>query len=429
MVLSVNTGSSVKSANHSGSTPTSESGRIALLDIMRGFALFGIVFANIRWWSGWNFLGPEQQASLVGEAETAAFNFVHYAFVDGKFYAIFALLFGIGIAVQTHRPKAEKRTVRVIFLRRVLILFGIGLLHLTLVWDGDILAIYAVSGILVFGLRNQRDNIVFAIAIALLVTPVIGYLLFRTFEIPNDLGLNRLGDLVFDEIAGAQPSFSEIEWIRRPDFASFFAWTQSSAVYRVGELLSEWRLPKIMGYMSVGMLVGRKVTSSPLHVDRRRFLQLIVLGVAIGFPANLYFAYSGGGRDELLTIAATVLGEPAFALVYMSAICIVWSYVPRALFWLAFPGRTALTNYLIQSFCGIFLFYGIGFGLAGQIGGWSLYFIGLTVFLSQCLASFLWLRRFRFGPVEWLWRSMTYRKYIRLTKVGPNSRHSSQFGR
>ncbi|RYE03364.1 MAG: DUF418 domain-containing protein, partial [Sphingomonadales bacterium] len=128
--------------------PVSATERMDLLDGLRGFALLGILLANIDYWSGWLFLTPDQAAALAGGTQAHVQHVLHKLLIDGKFYTIFSLLFGLGFTLQLSRLEKRGADGVAIFRRRLLALLAIGLVHLWLIWDGDILTLYALLGLL-----------------------------------------------------------------------------------------------------------------------------------------------------------------------------------------------------------------------------------------------------------------------------------------
>jgi uncharacterized protein len=160
--------------------------RIEILDGLRGFALFGILLANILIFSAWGFMPAEQRLALAGADAVRWQNFFHHVFVDGKFYTIFSLLFGVGFALQLRRLEKRGLDGIAIFQRRLLILLGIGLVHMVLVWDGDILTFYALIGLLLPLFRNWSERALLASAAVLIfVVPFVGH---AAFEVLSSVG-------------------------------------------------------------------------------------------------------------------------------------------------------------------------------------------------------------------------------------------------
>ena len=395
---------------------TSPDDRIHLLDALRGFALFGIFFANIQDWSTWGWMGREAQVALAGETVTRVVNFTHLILVDGKFYTIFSFLFGMGFALQLSRLEGRGEDGRAIYRRRLALLLLIGLAHLSLLWAGDILTLYALLGFTLPLFRHLPDRRLLTLAAALILLPIPGYAVFAALGVPPDLGMQGvaigLGDHLFTAWTGETPP-PELEWFARGDWAAYWSWTLSGPPWRLGALLESWRFPKVLGIMLLGLWAGRHLVAGTLLADRRRLARVAGWGLLVGLPANAAYAAMGGLWQEdawrgLATTTLYALGVVPLGLAYAALFALAWRRASRWLGVLAAPGRMALTNYLGQTLIGMAIFQGIGLGLAGQVGPGVVFATAAAVLALQVAASNAWLRRYRQGPMEWAWRKGTY---------------------
>ncbi|MFP4277578.1 MAG: DUF418 domain-containing protein [Wenzhouxiangella sp.] len=171
--------------------PTSSAERHEVLDALRGFALFGILLANIQFFSGWAFIGPATRVELSGSSYVI-WDFFHLAVIDGKFYTLFAFLFGLGFALQLERLDARGAAAASIFRRRTAILLGFGLIHLFVFWVGDILTPYALLGFVLLAVRRWQDRTLLWVAGLAFFFPIAGYLLFWMLGLPPSLGLYEI---------------------------------------------------------------------------------------------------------------------------------------------------------------------------------------------------------------------------------------------
>ncbi len=385
--------------------------RIGLLDALRGFALLGILLANVHYFAGWMFLDPDGRAALAGAAVAKFEGFLFLLLIDGKFYSLFSLLFGIGFALQLQRLQQRSAHATRIYLRRLLALLLIGLVHLCLIWDGDILTLYALIGVLLLPLRRCPDRALPGIAAGLILLPVVGWAALRLAGIDPSFGLQAYADAQWADLT-RHSGLSPVDWLAQPDWLAAWAWIQSGPLYRIAYLLESWRLPKVLGVMLLGLWVGRRLSAGLL--DDRRWLRRIALGgLALGLPANALYAGLGGLQQDawLPGIAAQVayaFGVVPLAAAYAALFALLLPYVGRGAATLAAAGRMALTNYLAQSLICIGLFYGVGLGLVGQLAPPAFYAIALSIFALQLLFSRVWLARFEQGPAERLWRWLTY---------------------
>ena len=387
--------------------PASE--RIELLDALRGFALLGIFLANILYWSGWILITAEQRLALGGEAGVLWQYRFHHLFIDGKFYTIFSMLFGAGFALQLERLTRRGADGLRIYRRRVLILLGIGLVHSWLIWDGDILTLYALLGLLlpVFH-RWSTKGLLVAAAILIFVIPPIGIAAFAALGWQPQQQLFAWGFAIGEALGGLgadDDPAQAIEWLRREDLGSWLAWALSGTPFSWGLRLESWRIPKVLGIMLVGMAAGRQLATGGLINDRRLLKKLLLGGLLVGVPASIVYALiPEQGQGDWPSIVGTV----PLAIAYVSAFALAWPRARRLLGVFAAPGRMALTNYLAQSVLGGVIFYGVGFGLVGHLRPPAFYAVALLIFALQIIVSRWWLARHSQGPMEALWRRWTY---------------------
>lgn len=392
--------------------------RIGLLDGLRGFALLGVFLANLGYFSGWIFLGPEEPKALAGGG-TLGWDFLHLAAIDGKFYTIFSLLFGIGFAVQLERLSKRGGDFRRIYLRRLLGLLAIGLVHLCLIWDGDILTLYALCGTFLLAVRHWPSAKLFRLGIVLIALPVPGYALFWIAGWPSPgAAFQEWGYALWQYLVGRPVSDADaLAMMRRGGLDGYLDWVLSGPLFRWAILLDNWRIPKVLGTFLLGVCAGREIMAGRLLSDRRRLRRIALAGLAVGLPANLVLAWMGGLPFFELSaqgFAATGLyavGVVPLGLAYAAAFALMWERGRLVLKIFKPVGRMALTNYLMQSVAGIAIFYGVGLGLAGRLPPAAWIGIGLVVYATQVVFSGLWLARFRFGPMEWLWRCTTYARW------------------
>lgn len=385
---------------------TGQAERIELLDALRGFALCGILFANILYWSGWSAMTEAQRVSFAGaEAVSWQYRF-HHLLVDGKFYTIFSLLFGTGFALQIARlSKRGFEGIR-IYRRRVLVLLGIGLIHSWLIWDGDILTLYALLGLVLPLFYNWRErNLLIAAAVLIFVVPPAGIWLFAQLGWAPHEHLFALSFRIAESLGANTAPDKALEWFRRDDFSGWASWALSGTPFSWALRLESWRIPKVLGVMLIGIVVGRRLAYGWLFEDRKLFRWVLVTGLAIGVPANAAYAIlPGQGQADWPSLIGTV----PLAFAYAAAFVLAWPWARPILRHFVPIGRMALTNYLTHSIIGLIFFYGIGFGLAGTLRPLAFYCVVLLILGCQLLFSRLWLARHDQGPAEALWRFATY---------------------
>ena len=386
--------------------------RIDILDALRGFALLGIIIVNVRAWAGWYTFEPAGRDAVSGGAQSAWwYEFLLTSLVEGKFYTIFSFLFGLGFALQLSRLQRRGLDGIRIFRRRLLVLLAIGLIHMTFLWEGDILTLYALLGLLLPMFMSWSDRRVIVLAIALLLLPIAGIALVNLARIDPDLGLVEFGEHLFTALGGDDEGWRT--WLLREDFRSYFTWTLAAPPFRIGGFFESWRIPKVMAIMLLGLLAGRRLITGKLLQDRALLHKVGVYGLLVGIPANIGSGLFGGLSQEefsrsLIATALYAVGVVPLGLAYAACFALLWPKAHRIVGLLAAPGRMALTNYLSQTILGILIFYGIGFGFYRSLGPWEFTAVAVAIFAVQIVWSRLWLQRFRQGPMESLWRRLTY---------------------
>jgi uncharacterized protein len=380
--------------------------RVAVVDALRGFALFGILLANVLYWSGWGLATEGQRVALAGAEAAQWQSRFHHLLVDGKFYTLFSLLFGAGFALQLERLTRRGHDGLRIYRRRVLVLLGIGLVHCFLVWDGDILVLYALLGLVLPLFHRLRDRTVLMTAFVLIfVVPFAGIAVFRTFGWPPDAGLYDMSFAIGGRFGIDQSPDYVLPWLQREDVRAWLAWILSGPWYSWGLRIETWRVPKVLGIMLLGVWIGRRLSDGRLLDERRLLWRVLLAGLAFGLPASVVYAWTPGlGQDSWPSLIGTV----PLGLAYAAAFALAWPHGSGWLRVFVAPGRMALTNYLTHSVLGVVLFYGIGFGLAGRLSIAATYAYATCLFAAQVVFWRWWLSHHAQGPMEALWRRWTY---------------------
>ncbi|WP_238346046.1 DUF418 domain-containing protein [Luteimonas saliphila] len=395
-----------------GLAPIDAAQRIQALDVVRGFALLGIFLMNIEW-----FTRPIQQmGSGIDPAATGADHaaaWLVYVFVQGKFWVLFSLLFGMGFAVMSTRGGHGPRFRRV-YARRCAALLGFGLLHAILLWSGDILHAYAIAGVLLlaFGEIDNRVRLWLGAGlyagIALLV--VLAGLLLSALPADARAGFAEMADEMDATAAAAARVFAEGGyWQATAQRASDFATVSAQGLLMM--------LPLALAVFLIGAWLVRAGRMDDVRAQRGWFARLALwmlpLGgvfVALSLAIGTRFDGMREAGPMMLANGLMLLGSLPLALGYLALLVLGLGtpVLSRPLSWLAPAGRMALTHYLLQSLVASTLFYGYGFGLWGQVGRAGQVLMVLAMFALQVAASHWWLARFRFGPMEWLWRWIGY---------------------
>lgn len=401
--------------------PVQQTERIQIVDILRGFALFGILFVNMT-----IFSHPMQAIVLPTDPalpwhDRAAIWLIH-ALGEGKFYALFSLLFGLGLFLQMERIEGRGGRFVPLYARRLLVLLGIGLVHAFLIWMGDILIIYALLGFLLILFRKAKPRTLLIWVFVLIALPVL-FNAAITALVTWASAIPEAAPQIEQSFAQAEAGFAaDLERAARVYATGNFA---EITAQRVRDYFSMGLAGlgvmgfNIMAMFLFGLYFGKGEIFKNLEAHRGLFIRLLVIGLALGLTGNLLYATLVMPISRVyqtwplfLATAGQAIGAPLLMLAYVSAFCLLalnpaWG---KSISVLAPVGQMALTNYLTQSIVCTLIFYGYGLGLFGKMGPAA--GIGLTIilYLLQIPLSHWWMKRFYYGPAEWLWRSLTYLK-------------------
>lgn len=408
------------------SSPTPPSERLRTVDVLRGVAVLGILFVNMLWFSGpelyWGLLGERPWS---GGLDRAADAFIRFA-ADGKFITMFSFLFGLGMAIQVQRAEAREAHFPSLYRRRLAGLLLIGLAHGLLLWHGDILTAYAVLGFVLLLFQGRRDVTLLGGAVAGVLLPVLLLAAFTGLAALARLSPEGAGDVAagMEEQRAAFAAAAE---------RSLQAYGEGSYIDTLAQRAQDfgfmWEhflfwLPPILGLFLLGLWAGRKGLAADPTAHRPLLRRTAFVGIGLGGAANAWYAYGtlesstglGLGLMSLSFDVAHGIGAPLMGVGYLAGMALLAesSRLQRVLEPFAAVGRMALTNYLAHSVIATTLFYGYGLGLYGEVGPAAGLLVTLGIFALQLAWSPLWLRHFRYGPVEWAWRAATYGRLERL---------------
>jgi len=386
------------------STPARE--RIPALDVLRGVAVAGILFANVLVFFGLVFLPPDRAAALPTAEADAVVRFLERILVEGKFYSIFSLLFGIGFGLQLARGGEQALPL---FRRRLRILLAIGAAHAFLIWSGDILMLYALLGFILPWFARKSDRALLRWIVILLAIPILLY--------AAALGIWTLVGPGNTPSAAATPAgiLAIFERMGTGGVKDAFLGNLLMVAGRWADLFATMRFPKVLGMFVLGLWTARAGLAVSPASHRPLLVRVCLLGWAIGLPANLvaawaahHWPYLPPGGGALLGVAMQAVGFPMLALGYAATVGLLVVDRRRLIMRFAPLGRMALTNYLMHSVLCVVLSYGFGLGLWWRIGASTAVAIAAAIVAVQIPLSAWWLSRYRFGPVEWIWRRFTY---------------------
>ncbi|NOT42691.1 MAG: DUF418 domain-containing protein [Alphaproteobacteria bacterium] len=387
--------------------PVAEVERADVLDALRAFALLGIFISHVPGFSGFEFMTAAGQAALDRFGANAWLDAALQFFIDGKFFSLFSLLFGIGFAVQIESAIRAGRNFTRHFSRRLAILFAIGVAH-ALFWYGDILKDYALIGLLLLATaRWTPKSTAVAAAAALLLRafwPLIVWMLVAQTA-PLEAGANPKGDF-----------FALTETFAGTDPAAIFAANLELLRFKALQMLYEGKAISILAMFLLGAYIGKRRLYRDLALHEPLLRTVFAVSAPIGIIGNALLIPIGATTPNyppspmwVLQHMVFAVAVPAMTLAYASGFALLWTRrAGKFLRALAPAGRMALTTYVSQSLIGVAVFYGIGLNWHGTLGLADCITFALAVFALQCAASAFWFSLFRFGPLEWLWRRATY---------------------
>ena len=395
-------------------TPTNEAERSEILDVVRGFALLGVVVMNWYYAGVWDLLTLSQRGDMATASFDRVVQMLDMLLFEDKFYTLFSMLFGLGFALQLGRATSRGQNLIPAYVRRLTILLGIGIAHAILLFYGDVLHVYALLGFALILFRDRSDRVVLgsAIAIAIVVVLLPSVEALVNSQWPDALtGGGQGPDRAERLSAVASGGWRGVIWFNATSLKGFY-----SSPWDAG-----WYLDVFWKFL-VGFWIGRRGlldrAGEHLVFYRRLLPWALVIGLAgNGLQVALRFRLfespvwlvEDGFAGRLISIALEC-AIPALALAYICILVLAYQRPKgRAVLRTLAPlGRMALTNYLMQGVVLVFLFFGVGLGLAGRVGIGIATLLAIATFLLQIVFSEWWLERFRFGPAEWAWRSLSY---------------------
>ena len=402
--------------------PVQAAEREHFMDVLRGFAILGIFIANLASFSWYNesahATGPYLLEGLDHKME-----FLHHMFIEGKFYSIFSLLFGWGIALQIKRGEAKGMNAAPTILRRLAFMLLLGAFHL-MIWSGDIVFFYALLGFILLPLRKFSNKILLVTGVILILSPILLYWLKMLYPIlhrPSD-HLQELGIRATTNLMHIKNEEEFIGLMQHGNWWDQFKANLGGVFFRYSYLLFVSRIPKVLGMFLIGYVIGRTDFYKNLLRYKKQVIYSLLIGLLISLPANFYLArymsYFNGDYYDLKTkgLYQTIfyaIGVAPLGLCYVAIFMLSFQTTigKKFLSLLAPAGKMAFSNYIAQSLIGNFIFMGAGLGYMGKIGPVYFTLLGLMVFIVQVICSTIWLKYFNYGPLEWLWRSATYRKW------------------
>lgn len=395
-------------------TPVKTQKRIELLDVFRGFAILGIFVVNIVIMNS-TFLNQDVFAKQWTATVDIMTQKVLQLFFYTKFFPIFSLLFGLGISMQVLKMIESHKLSFSFFARRMFVLFIFGLLHIILLWSGDVLHIYAILGLLTIFFIKKSNALLLTLSGILLFFPFYDQCFTFLFNVINFTPEIYLSDYTGETVNTVIKNGTYAQGIQ----------------LRYLEYLSN--IPMLVGFLApialsmflLGLYLGKNKIYNTLDTFITQIKKPMIL---ITIVTNLYRVsflffltdleiYKNEVIRSLL-IKLMVVSDVVMGLFYLWGIGWLWYHttLKRILSPIQYAGRMALTNYIMHSIIGVLLFTSIGFRLYETLSPSQALLVAMIVFIIQIILSKIWLSYFKFGPLEWVWRCFTYKKLLSIKR-------------
>lgn len=394
--------------------PIDKKERIIVLDVLRGFALVGILYANILSWSGIKFmLISDIQALGDFSTDVLLYNLLKY-FVDTKFYTIFSLLFGIGFSMQISKYKDSPGFIPM-YRRRLSLLFVIGLIH-AIFWSGDILTLYALVGFVLILFRNIETKNLIKLSLAFLCVPIIADIIFMFTIAPNIVETSKIALKVYTDMSPNEI----VSGFQSGDFITTIKTNLHNLVWRWFDFIPSGRPFKILALFLLGFYLFKVNFFNEFATKWRNFFILFVIGISFtSISVNIGGSIAIFSKDWVNVLYKFLheIGQFSLGISYMVLLTLLVNKFPKFFVWnlLKNYGRMSLTSYIGQTVIGILIFYPmVAFGLFATLSLTNVYIITPFVLIFQIGFSVIWFKYFSFGPVEYLWRCAIHKKWFPL---------------
>lgn len=397
-------------------TPSKSGQRVEVIDALRGFAILGILLANILSWSGIKFMPISELKQYPSFDLDLMIYHLNGVLIDTKFYTIFSLLFGIGFFLQFNKNRENQPSFMKVYYRRLRYLMLFGMVHMFF-WSGDILFIYALVGFVFVQFRNLKPQVLLIISLIAFITPLlIDIIMLKVspgFMVPPEkLALKTYLDLSPLEIT---------EPFRNGDFWEVTKMNLHNLKWRFFDLLPSGRFFKIFAFFVLGFYM----MSMQYFTKKAHSYKLLSVFLIIGLGLTFLSKEIGGSMGQFPSDWNDILykflfsfGQVNLAFAYISILTIAYETEigKKLMSGLKYVGRMSFSSYLSHTIFGIIIFYPYGFGLFGTMSLWQVEVLAIAIYALQVLLAMIWLKHYTFGPLEWLWRSLTYGKFLSMKK-------------
>ena len=382
--------------------------RLQHIDALRGFALFGILLLHAH--VNFGVLAEATNEILVNPKLNSMASYFITILVRNKAFAIFSIMFGFSFYLHLHKGSLSGNNFRRTYTLRLLILLVFGYIH-SMYFPSDILTKYALIGFVMLLLHKLRPRYILLLAFLLLLQIPEIIQLIKSLRVPDYQISSHTNPLIWEKMREVTKSGSFTELVKLNMGAVFIETWKMNFI--------SGRIFTILGYFLLGYFLGRScLLDNPAHC-RKNYYYILGVGVVMYILIRYIRSYVGnssGFSEESITIISSLLiGYMNFFMVAIlfSIFVILYQIHFFKIFMniLAPYGRMSLTSYMVQSFLGVFVFYGFGLGMYDYLGSFLSLVVGVIILLMLLVFSHIWFRYYRYGPLEWIWRALTYRSW------------------
>jgi uncharacterized protein len=386
--------------------PTNPKDRNSQIDILRGFALLGILLVNVFGYNSSFFDFSGFYAAFSDQLNHTVFELV-IGFGADKFIFIFSFLFGVGFSIMYLKYRTDENGFSSLYLRRLLVLMMFGVLHIVFFWAGDILFSYSLLGMILLLLRKMRSDLLLFLSVLLYFFPII-YIAFESIFPFLPSALSSVTEITLSEVIDIYSSASYFD-ILKLRIHEYIAFRNINLIYYA---------PKILSLFILGYLFYKKRYFEIINSSKRKYTVISIILLSIGIlltltTENIVNSIANPDTNQFYTAIYMGIFEVTNIFMGFSYIILILILSQVQVFKtildpFKYVGRSALTNYLIQSVVFTTIMYSYGLGMFGSLQPWQLLISAVVMFVIQLYYSKRWLQNFSFGPLEWIWRKLTY---------------------
>ncbi|PID95175.1 MAG: hypothetical protein CSA95_01080 [Bacteroidetes bacterium] len=387
---------------------TNPNERIEQIDILRGFALLGVLLVNALGYNASFFDFGGFYSTFTDPLNSSVYHFITNYGAD-KFIGLFSFLFGVSFSIMYLKNRYSETEFATFYVRRLLVLMIFGIIHITFFWAGDILFTYSLMGIILLSSRKLPSRLLLFMSIFTYFLPIIYIALNVSFPSLPD-ALSSTSSITMPEVLDTYANGAYID-VFKLRLHEYFSFRYINLIYYV---------PKIISLFLFGYLFHKHQFFEKIKQSKNRYLILSIILLFVGIVLNTYTLEIAGRLVNMetspyATAIYMLIFEVTNVVLILSYILIILTLTKNKFFRymlnpLKYIGRMTLTNYLMYSIIFTTIMYAYGFGQFGSFEPWQLLIFSILFFIVQIAVCKTWLQHFRFGPFEWLWRRFTYPK-------------------